>query len=136
MCPLGVVVTFDKKRAEPLFEEMAAATVARVERLRVTAVEELHAEGQIVLPRLRQQVVVVGHEAVDATEPCELGGGQAQEGDEEPAIAIVTIERCAFYAATRDMKEAVSELCSRSSRHVAPIPNRASGSRAVALFRR
>ncbi len=58
-----LVLVLDRTAPEPFAEEMAPASVARVEALRVAAVQPLEPGGQLGDGRLYDEVVVVGHQA-------------------------------------------------------------------------
>lgn len=58
-----MIVALHDPRREAVAEEVAAAVVAPVERLRVDAVQAVHAVGEAPELRLDDEVVVVRHQA-------------------------------------------------------------------------
>ena len=58
---------------------MADRSVPLVIRLGISAVQVLHAPGEIGLRRLDDQVVVIAYEAISVAEPFETLDGLAQE---------------------------------------------------------
>lgn len=69
-------------------EEVAAAAVERVERLRVVTVAALHPPPEVRLRRLDEQVDVVVHEAVREQQPSTLVDLAHQQPEVQPAIVV------------------------------------------------
>jgi hypothetical protein len=64
-----VPVAAHEDRVVPALKEMPVETVALVEVVRVAAVEAVHADREISVHRLDNEVVVVRHQAVGETSP-------------------------------------------------------------------
>jgi hypothetical protein len=88
-----LLLGLDHPRPEPLAEDMVLAAVARVEGLRVLAVQVAHAVGQVRLRRLDEQVVVVAHETADVKAPAIPSLDAPQDVDEDSAILGVAEDR-------------------------------------------
>src|SRR5262249_6447405 len=76
-----------------------------VERLRVVAVQKLHAVGQLLASRFDDEVVVVAHEAERVAAPLVLRDGDAEEHEEEMSVAVVEEDRYPPSAARADVKD-------------------------------
>jgi len=78
-----VVLVLDDPAGEALAEEVAPALVAAVERLRVDAVEAVHAVGEAPELGLDDQVVVVRHQAEGVDAPVVPLDGLSEQREEE-----------------------------------------------------
>jgi len=81
-----VVVVLDDPAGEALAEEVAPALVAAVERLRVDAVEAVHAVGEAPELGLDDQVVVVRHQAEGVDAPVVPLDGLSEQAEEEAVL--------------------------------------------------
>jgi hypothetical protein len=88
---------------------MSRARVARVEALRVLAVQPLHARGEIGDGRVRDQVVVGAEHAERDDRPVVLAGDVEEQEEEAAAVEVVAERQGAVYAARPDMEEPVGE---------------------------
>jgi hypothetical protein len=113
-----VVVALHEPRREAVAEEVAAAVVAPVERLRVGTVQALHAVGEAPELRLDDEVVVVRQQAERVDTPVvapDLGGQQSQE---EPALVVVEEDGGARDATGSDVVDAFGRKLATRSPHL------------------
>jgi len=126
-----LLVARDGARPEAVAEEVAPAAVLEIERLRMVAVEELHAGRQLLAPGLDDQVVVVRHQAERVAAPVELRDCEPEEDEEEPPVVVVEKDRDPSGATGSDMEDpVVRQLRSRHACHastVAPLAWRIPG---------
>jgi len=119
-----VPVALDEYRVESPLEDVAVQRVKPVERLGKSAIEPLHARGQICPRRLENQVVVVRHQAV--AEPAPSSRSRELVDKEEKPEVVILIEKdlLASVAPTRDVKDAVGDLMSMRARHALTVGRR------------
>jgi hypothetical protein len=104
-------------RLKALLEHMPSTAVACVEPLCVKTVQPMHSERERFPARFENEVIVRRHQAVGVTHPQEPTRGSDEVLDEVTTVDIVTEESVAAYRPRSYVKEAVTELTSRASRH-------------------
>jgi hypothetical protein len=87
-----VRVRLDRLRGVPPAEHVMAAAVLCVEVPRVPAVQVAHAEVEIRIGRLDDQVVVRAHEAVRMQAPAVAAGHRAEQVEEGAAVFVLAEE--------------------------------------------
>lgn len=100
-----LVVAHDS-RVKPLLEEVTAPPVARVERLRVSSVERVHAAGHRLALAEKDQMEVVRHQAVGQQTPAGNGRREAQEANEALTVEGVGLDRRAGDTTSGDVERA------------------------------
>jgi hypothetical protein len=129
-----LLLVLDRTAPEPLAEEMAPASVARVEALRVAAVQPLEPGRQLGDGRLEDEVVVVGHQAERVHAPVVFAHRCCEQAQEDPAVVVVPVDRDLSGTTRRHVKEAVEEDVSRQPRH--PLQGRPRAGRPASLWTR
>jgi hypothetical protein len=114
-----VALPVDRSRGEAVGEQVAEATVALVERLRVAALEALDAARQLGLGAVEDQVVVRRHQAERMHRPAEALGAGADVCEEEPPVVVVAEDRAPVHAARHHVEVPVRKRGSRHPRHAA-----------------
>jgi hypothetical protein len=110
-------IPVDQIRVEAALEEVAAAGVAFVERLRVAAVEPLHACRQVLRRCFDEEVVVVREQAVGVTEPATLESEHIEQTEEQQTVVHVSEDQLAAVPAAGDVEDPVAELNARAPWH-------------------
>jgi hypothetical protein len=98
-------------------EHVADEAVAGVERLRVDAVDALHARAEVGLHRLDEQVDVVGHEAVREEVPALTRDRAAEQEQVRLPVDVVEEDRLLAVAAGEDMVDRPGFLLARLAWH-------------------
>jgi hypothetical protein len=114
-----VALPVDRLRGEAVGEQMAEATVALVEGLRVAALEALDAAGQLGLGAVEDEVVVRRHQAERVHRPAEAFRAGADVCEEEAPVVVVAEDRAAVHAARHHVEVPVRKRGSRHARHPA-----------------
>jgi hypothetical protein len=91
--------------------------VARVEPLRVAAVEALEARRQLRDRGLEDEVVVVRHQAGGVHAPVVLADDDAEEPKEDAAVVVIAVDRDPPGPTRRHVEEPVGEDVSRQPCH-------------------
>jgi hypothetical protein len=102
-----MLLVTDRERSEAVAEEVAAAGVALVERLRVDAVQLVETARELPEQRLDDHVVVVWHQAEDVARPVGAAHDLPEHGEEEAAVIVVARDRAARDAAGGDVVDAL-----------------------------
>jgi len=116
-----VRVALDDENRVSALEEMSISIVPLIEKLRVAAVQQLHAEGQLWLHRLDDQVVVARHQAVRMAGPVVPSDHRAQQRQERFPVNIVEEDLAMIGATIGDVKDAVWKLASRLPWHASKL---------------
>jgi hypothetical protein len=102
--------------------------VARVESLRVAAVEALESRRELGDGRLDDEVVVVRHQAEGVEPPVVLPHDEAEEAEEDATVVVIPVDRDPSGSAGGDVEVAVGEDVAGDSRHrdqrTRPLPPR------------
>jgi hypothetical protein len=112
-----VLLAIDDPGGEPVAEEVAAAGVPSVVRLRVDAVQVVEAAGELKLGRVDDQVVVRPHEAVGVNAPFVPADRDDEEAQEEDAVGVVAEHELRVNCPCGHVKEAVREGRPEPARH-------------------
>jgi len=105
--PSEMLLVTDRERSEAVAEEVAAAGVALVERLRVDAVQLVETARELPEQRLDDHVVVVWHQAEDVARLVGAAHDLPEHGEEEAAVIVVARDRAARDAAGGDVVDAL-----------------------------
>jgi hypothetical protein len=100
---LQLLVVFDRFRREALAEHVVTATVEGVESAGVVAVEVAHPGGEVCLPRLDDEVIVVAHQAARVQPPAVAPDDAAELVQEDAAVVVVQEAELFVVAAGRDV---------------------------------
>src|SRR5947209_7332134 len=84
---------------------MAPPPVSPVERLRMDAVQDLHASGELLPARVDDEVIVVAHQAERVAAPVEPDDDVCEECEEEPPVVVVEEDRNPAGPARADVKD-------------------------------
>lgn len=122
-----VRVVLDQDGVEASLEEVPAGRMDVVESLRVSAVEALHANREISIPRLDEKVVVVWHQTVGMAAPAEPGGHVADHRQEPAVVAIVNEDGLLPVAPGSHVVQAAGDDYAWGSRHSPSIAWKAPG---------
>ena len=107
---------------ETPLEQVPDAAVAEIEVSRVTAVEQMHARGQVGLGGLRKKVVVVCHEH-EGVQPPTIGFHRALQPIQSPlAIRVVADDGAALVATRHHVVQSTGQFDSQRSCHAPKIP--------------
>jgi hypothetical protein len=90
-----------------------------VAKLGVSAAEVLHGAADVAARRLREQVVVVGHERVAVDAEAEALGQLSEDGEEHGADILVSENDLAPRAAVHDVVTGARVVESRGAGHAA-----------------
>jgi hypothetical protein len=101
-----VVIVFERPGGEAVAEEVAAAVVPAVERLRVDAVQALHSDRQAPELGLDDKVVVVRHQAEDVDAPVLALDHVREETQKQAALVVVEEDRGARDSSRGDVVDA------------------------------
>ena len=85
-----VILALQNVRLEPLFEDVSAPVMTRVEALRIEPVQTVHSAGQRFSARLEEKVVVSRHQAVGVARPKKAGRRLDELHDEIESIFIAS----------------------------------------------
>ena len=99
---LELLVRFDALGGEPLAENVVAATVDGVEGARILAVQVTHSFGEVCVPRLDDQVVVVAHQGAGMDTPAVSVDDAPQLVEEHPPIVVIEEAGLLVVASCRD----------------------------------
>jgi len=100
---------------------MSISIVPSIEKLRVAAVHHSHAEGQLLLRGLDDQVIVVRHQAVRMAGPVVPSDDRAQQRQECLPVNIVEEDLAMIGATVGDVIDPVWKLSSRVPRHASKL---------------
>jgi hypothetical protein len=116
-----VRVALDDENRVSALEEVSISIVPSIEKLRVAAVHQFHAEGQVRLLRLDDQVIVARHQAVRMAGPVVPSDDRAQQRQECFPVAIVEEDLAMIGSTIGDLKDAVWKLASRLPWHASKL---------------
>ena len=112
-------------------EEVAGAFVPLVEGLGVAAVQVAQPDGEQVLVRLQDQVVMVRHQAERVAVPVRAPRHSREQHEEEAAVVVVAGDRDAVHATSRHVEDrALGEVATRQPWHLANVARCGHGSTA------
>jgi len=97
-------------RTEATLEQVATATVAVVEKLRVSPVQRLHSRGELRCRRRNDDVVVRVHEAVSVDRPTEPIGNDREQIEEVEPVHVVPEDRRRTDPVRGDVEDAVGKF--------------------------
>ena len=112
-----VFLGVDDLRREPIAPEVAAPAVARVEALRVHAVQALHARGEVLLRRVEDGVEVRAEDRVGDRLPLEADHALREEGDPADAVLAAAEGEGVLDRLRRDVEEPVGERRAKYAGH-------------------
>jgi hypothetical protein len=104
-----LLLVLDRAASVAVTPEVAGAVVARVEPLRIAAVEALHAGGEVGHGGVDEQVVVRAEEREREHGPVEVGDIVEQQVEEATAVEIVVEGGRAVDAARPGVEDAVGK---------------------------
>jgi hypothetical protein len=105
-----VRVAADELRAVGALEDVADALVPRVEAPGVRAVQEEHADAEIGLGRLEEQVVVIRQEAEREATPAKACYSRGNKTKKLGVVDLVLEDRLSSVAPSRHVEDAVGTL--------------------------
>ena len=108
----------DDPGGEAPAEEVSTATMTDVERLRVRAVQPLHAGRQVGDLGGEDDVVVRAHQAVRVERPGMLLARVREHGEEVEPVDVIEEDHRARDAVRRDVERPVGQVPARNSGHV------------------
>ena len=108
---------FNQDRLELPLRKMSNAFVPPVETLSVNAVELAHADREIGLTGLDQQMLMIGHQAVGMADPVIATNHPGQCLEKQLAISVGKKYFLASVAAAGQMINGAGELQSKRARH-------------------
>jgi len=94
---------FDQDRLEPTLEQRSNPVTPTVKTLSVNAVELAHADGEIGLRRLHQQMIMIGHQAVRVADPMVATHHTGQRFQKQLAVGVGKKHFLLRVAAARQM---------------------------------
>ena len=112
-----VLVAFDRPCGEAVAEQVALAVVAKVEALRVDAVQVVEAAREPWLRRLDDEVVVRAHQTEHVHLPAVTRGRPGEDGEERAAVMIVAEDERRRHAESSDVEEAVRQVAAKRPCH-------------------
>jgi hypothetical protein len=112
-----VLVGGDHPHGEAVAEEVSAPAVPRVEPLRVAAVQDVHAVGELLPGGPKDQVVVGAQKAEGVHLPLEAPCHQHQQGEEVPPIVVLCEQFGLVDGSTGRVEEPIGEDTSEASCH-------------------
>lgn len=133
---LGVIaLVLDEPRGVAAGPQRAEPIPARVEALRVDAVQVLHPARQVWERRHDDEVVVRRHQTVRVQPPAEASSGAVEQRDEPPAVVVVGDDGAACDSTGPDVIVSVRVLDTEWTRHGRDRSSRYDGEQAPAEYR-
>ena len=105
----------------PALKEMAGTVAAVVEKLRIDAVQLAHAEGEVSVRGLQEQMVMVVHEAVGMAQPVIAFLDVLKRPEEHFAVLIVLEDGLLLVAARGDVIDGAGIFDAKRTGHGAKI---------------
>jgi hypothetical protein len=116
-----VLVRVDQPGGKPVAEDVALSLVASVERLRVPAIQAMEAGRELRSGGLDDEVVVRPHETEGMDTPLEPLADLGEQSNEVPPVIVAGEQPALVDRVTGDVVDAVRELASERSGHVAVV---------------
>jgi hypothetical protein len=107
----------DDGRSVARLEQMPNVVVSPVEVVRVPAVQPVHADREVGVRSLNQQMEVIRHQAVGRTQPATLVDDLGQYCEEPAPVDVVEEDGPTLGPARRHVVDRVRRLEARAARH-------------------
>jgi hypothetical protein len=116
-------ISIDHLGAETPLKHMTAPLMSAIESLRVDAVQVAHRYREVRLGCLKEQVIVVAHEAVRMTEDAITSRGGGQHDEKDRAIVVVLKNELPVVSASHHVVDPAGKLQAERSRHELTLPS-------------